>query len=115
MKNTIQIAFIAALLFILSSFINSTSSGFTRVYGVSENDPSAIELTLNEDKTFTYKDFSNPSKKIDVKGNWELKNKHIHLVNYNSEYSFHAKWKIVKDGMVAKSRKGMTFYSLERK
>ena len=115
MKKNIQTSFIAALLLTLSSFVNSTPTEFTGVYGVSENDPSQIELTLNEDKTFSYKDFSNPSKKIDVNGNWELKNKHIHFINYSSVYSFHSKWKIVDHGKVAKSRKGITFYTLVKK
>jgi hypothetical protein len=115
MKSILQTSLFAAILLTLSSFVNHKTADFIGVYGVSENDLSGIELTLNGDRTFTYKDFSNPSKKIDTHGNWELKNNHIRLVNFTSEYSFHSKWKIIKEGMAAKSRKGLTFYTLSKK
>jgi len=85
---------------------------FIGVYGVCEQDPSAIQLTLNADQTFTYRDHSNPNNRIDVQGNWEIKKDHVVLTNYTSDYSFHTKWKIDQNGKVAKSRKGMTWYTL---
>ncbi len=115
MKKLIKTSFIIGALFTMLSFASVSESDFTGVYGVSENDPTNIELVLNKDQTFTYKDFSNLTKKIDVTGNWELKNKHIVLKNYTSEFSFHTKWKITKEGMIAKSRKGITFYTLVKK
>lgn len=115
MRKIIQAPFIVIILLTLFSFTGITELDFVGTYGVSENDPARIELTLNKDKTFTYKDLSNPAKPIDVKGNWSVKNNEILLKNYDSEFSFHTKWKIMKDGMVAKSRKGMTFYTLIKK
>jgi hypothetical protein len=115
MKKIIQTTFITGVLLTLFSFTIKSEFNFAGTYGVTANDPSAIELKLNEDKSFTFKDFSNPEKQIDVKGNWEIKNNQVHLKNYNSEFSFHTKWKILNDGTVAKSRKGLTFYTLCKK
>jgi hypothetical protein len=112
MKKLIKTPFIVILLLTLFSFTRITELDFVGTYGASENDPARIELRLNKDKTFTYKDLSNPDKQIDVKGNWEAKNNEILLKNYDLEFSFHTKWKISEDGMIAKSRKGMTFYTL---
>lgn len=115
MRKIFRTPFIVIILLALFSFTGITELDFVGTYGVSENDPARIELTLNKDKTFTYKDLSNPVKQIDVKGNWSVKNNEVLLKNYDSEFSFHTKWKIIKDGMVTKSRKGMTFYTLIKK
>ena len=115
MKNTIQTSLIVIVIITLSSFTQVAELDYAGTYGVSENDNSKIELTLNKDKTFTYKDLSNSAKPIDVKGNWEVKNNKIILKDYESECSFHSKWKISKDGKLAESRKGLTFYSLIKK
>jgi len=112
MKNVFR-TFAFALFFVtLSSFSWTSEKEITGTYGVSDNDPSGIKLTLNEDHTFTYTDFSNPSKKIDVSGNWELKRNVVVLTNYTSDYSFHTNWKIEQNGEIAKSRKGLCFYTL---
>ena len=115
MKKLIATTFFITALLTFLSFTNIAEYDITGTYGVSKNDPSKIELTLNRDNTFAYQDFSNSNKKIDVTGNWEVKNKHIVLNNYSSEFSFHHSWKIVKNGLVVKSRKGMTFYTLIKK
>lgn len=96
----------------LFSFTTLDKGEIVGVYGVCESNPSAIQLTLNDDQTFTYRDHSNSNKPIDVHGNWELKNNHVILTNYTTDYSFHTKWKIDQNGTVAKSRKGMTWYTL---
>lgn len=111
----IKTSFFTGVLLMLFSFTNTSEENFSGTYGVSENDPVIIELILNENKTFTYKDFSNSTQKIDVKGDWEVENNQVVLKNYDTKNSIHSKWKIVKDGMVAKSRKGLTFYTLVKK
>ncbi len=115
MKNIILTSFIATILVALSSFTKNSSERFVGVFGVSENDPSGIELVLNEDQTYTYKDLSNPNSQINVSGNWILKKDQLILLNNGSNSSFHSKWKISDDGMVAKSRKGLSFYTLRKK
>lgn len=115
MKKLISPA--VALLLIISTFgfkaTNSTE--LTGTYGVSDTDPSQIELVLNEDHSYTYQDFSNSAKKIEVSGEWELKNKNTILLKSDSELSFHNKWKIVDEGKTAKSRNGLCFYTLGKK
>ena len=103
------------LFLFLSSFTNDSDLNFVGTYGISEDDPAKIELILNTDKTFSYTDFSNRKKKVDVKGTYEVQNNTVFLKDYNSDVSFHTKWKITNNGKVAKSRKGITFYSLLRK
>lgn len=112
MKNYIKTLLFLGLILSLSSFTESGTSNFVGTYGVSENNPAGIELVLNEDNTFTYKDFSNKAKPIDVGGKWELKNNKILLKNTSTNISFHNKWRITKDGKFAKSRKGLAYYSL---
>lgn len=107
--------FLAILFLTLTvAFTVKPNSGFIGIYGVSENDPSQIKLTVNSDNTFSFQDFSNPDAKIDVNGKWELKKNTIWLISDSSNTSFHNKWRFTKSGQVAKSRKGMTFYSLLR-
>lgn len=115
MKNLIQTSFIIGIMLALSSFTRTYEFSLIGTYGFSEDNPAKIELVLNENKTFTYQDYSNPAKHIDVNGNWEVKNKKILLKSDDSESSFHSKWKIAKNGMVLKSRKGITFYTLAKK
>ena len=84
------------------------------VYSVYAGDPSGIELVLKGDATFNYKDFSQQDKKIDIGGNREAKGNRILLKDYKSEYAFQFKWKILKNGITARPRKGLAFYSLEK-
>lgn len=95
-------------------FSFAPADGFIGTYGVGPNNPSKIELTINEDHSFSYQDYSNPSKEIDVSGTWEIQSGKIVLMNYYSLFSIHDKWKIEEHGMIAKSRKGMTFYTLHK-
>jgi uncharacterized protein (DUF2147 family) len=111
MKQTIKLLVFTSVFVSLLSFTNLTDS-IVGTYGVTENNPNKIELKLNADKTFTYKDFSNMEKQIDVTGNWELKNNTVLLKDYQSDFSFHNKWKIKNDGQIATARKGLTFYTL---
>ena len=106
-----------ALLLICSTF-GFKATNLTELigtYGVSDSDPSQIELVLNEDHSYTYQDFSNPSKKIQVSGEWELKNKNTLNLKSDSDLSFHKKWKIVDEGQTAKSRNGISFYTIRKK
>jgi uncharacterized protein (DUF2147 family) len=112
MQKVIKSISVAAFLLVLMSLTKAPNANFIGTYGVSDSNPNKIELTLNADHTFTYKDFSNAEKQIDVQGNWEAKNDVVTLTNYTSDFSFHNKWKIKMEGKVAKSRKGMTFYTL---
>ncbi|MDB4160775.1 hypothetical protein N9772_00225 [Bacteroidia bacterium] len=114
MKKIIQTSIIAILLFTLFSFSRPTELDFIGTYGVSENDPAKIELTLNKDNTFTYQDLSNSSKQINIRGNWEAKNNTIFLKNAESAFPFHHKWEITQKGAIAKSRKGVSFYTLHK-
>lgn len=100
---------------LMMSFTRPNHADVVGKYGVSIDDQSRIELTLNEDFTFEYQDFSNPSEIIELTGKWELKRSQISLINLSSDVNFHDKWTIDKASMRVKSRRGMTFYTLRRK
>lgn len=96
----------------LSSFTDKNPNTFLGSYGVSATDPSQIKLTINFDNTFYYQDFSIPTKKIEVKGNWTLKGNRVFLIENNGNKKFHNVWTIIENGQVAKSHKGLLFYRL---
>ncbi|MES2515785.1 MAG: hypothetical protein V4580_16650 [Bacteroidota bacterium] len=114
MKNLFNLSLAIVILATLS-FTTVSEPGFIGTYGVSKDDPSHIELKLNKDHTFSYQDFSVPSKKINVVGNWELKHNYVILKTADTKVSFHHKWKFNADGSTAKSRNGLTFYTLEKR
>jgi hypothetical protein len=113
MKKLISVTIFAACLLFLSAFrMAPIAPDFIGTYGVSADDPANISLSLHENHTFTYRDFSNPNQKIDVAGTWELHGKAIVLRASHSAPKFHTVWRFSRQGAVATSRKGMTFYSL---
>ncbi len=110
--NALERLTIVALLSIVTMPSFAGEQKITGTYGTSPRDPAAVSLTLNENHSFSYRDLSNPSKKIDITGTWKQKGKAIVLSSPASKYAFHRKWKISGDGQSAKSRKGFTYYRL---
>lgn len=92
----------------------SHAPGLEVTYGVSAYDPSAITLTLHEDFTFEYQDLSDREAEVRVQGSYTLKKNQVLLEATDKEISFHKTWKISEDGVVARSRKGLTFYTLQK-
>ena len=108
----IKAIILSAFLFTAFAFKNAPGAEIYGTYGVSKNDPAKIELKIKEDKTFSYRYFSDSNEIIEAQGEWEMKNGNIILKNYPAGLSFHTKWKITDNGTVAKSRKGLNFYRL---
>lgn len=115
MKSTTKFLFALLTITICYAFTTTKNDGLSATYGVSSKDPSQIELRLNNDYTFAYQDFSIPSQQIEVEGTYQMKNNKIQLMPKNEQVEFHDTWKIVDDGAVAKSRKGLAFYTLRKK
>lgn len=97
------------------AFTNISNDGLKVTYGVSENDPSQIELKLNEDYTFSYQNFSITTQKIKVKGSYQVKNNKILLLSEQEGIRYPDQWEISKDLKTAKARMGLTFYTLHKK
>ena len=112
MKNRIKPVLSVLLITVCFAFSNLDNDGLIATYGVSSNDPSQIRLELREDFTFTYKDFSRVDSKIEVQGTYSLYKSRVLLNASDEGIKFHDEWKITDDGMTAKSRKGLCFYSL---
>ncbi len=112
MMNTFKISAISLMLLVFQSFTVETTSTIIGAYGVSSNDPSGIALAINENHTFSYTDFSNPEKKINASGTWKTNKGFVVLTSINYQGTFHNKWKFNSDGDIAKSRKGITYYTL---
>tara|TARA_R110002049_G_scaffold219020_1_gene390738 strand:+ start:591 stop:938 length:348 start_codon:yes stop_codon:yes gene_type:complete len=115
MKTSIQLSLVLLIFSLCSAFTNLKNDGLNVTYGVSKSDPSQIELKLNADYTFTYQDFSNTAQKIAVNGTYQIKNHQIQLISKDKEINYHNKWKISNDHKTAKSRKGLSFYTLHIK
>lgn len=120
MKKTISIFGLLVVLTLMSFKGNGPSKKInfkTGIYGVcncgnSNENSTRVELIINDDNTFQYFDNSNPSKKIDIKGNWTVSNNTIRLKDYPSEVSIHNKWAIDENEKCLKSRKGLNFTRL---
>jgi hypothetical protein len=115
MKTSIKLSMAVLMISLCSAFTSMTYDGLSATYSVSENDPSQIELRLNKDYTFTYQDFSIASKKIMVSGTYQITNNMIQLISGEEKVEYHDKWKLSNDNKIAKSRKGLTFYTLHKK
>lgn len=111
MKKSIKVLALISVVMIMSSFVKNTDQ-FIGTYSVAAADLSQIKLTINADHTFYYQDLSVANKKIVVNGNWITKGNKIILKNNDLEKDFHHVWTFDKNGQVAKSRKGLTFYRL---
>jgi hypothetical protein len=101
-----------AMLVVLSSFTSTGKYNFIGTYGVCESDPSQIQLVIQSDNSFSYKDFPNPKNKISVTGQWVLKGRKVFLKANNKATNFHRLWSFQSNGKIAKSHKGLTFYRL---
>jgi len=120
MKKTTSFLLILIALTVLSfkGFSPSEKTTvLTGTYGICDCDSSKpnalkVELTINDDHTFQYYDNSDRNKIIQVNGIWEMKNKTIHLKNYQPGFSIHTKWSISKNEKCLKSRMGMEFTRL---
>lgn len=110
MTKTITTLTLIVTVVLMTSFTKKNADQFIGTYGVSSTDPSQIKLIINSNHTFYYQDFSNSDKKIVSKGNWTLRRNKGVLKDKNIK--FHNVWIFNKTGVVAKSRKGLTFYRL---
>jgi hypothetical protein len=112
MTKLLKISLVSLMLLASASFTAEVKNTFVGTYGVSNSDQSGIELVINKNHTFSYKDFSNPKDKINTTGVWKVSKGFVVLTSTASTGSFHRKWKFSADGKKAKSRKGMTYYTL---
>ncbi len=110
MIKTLKTLTLLATVFLMMSFTKMNAQLFIGTYGVPASNPAQIKLTINADHTFYYQDFSVAEKKIVTKGNWTLRGNKV-VLNDNA-IKFHNVWSFDKNGQVAKSRKGVTFYRL---
>lgn len=115
MKSILKLSLALLTITICFAFASKNNDGINATFGVSPEDPSQIELQLNKDYTFHYQDFSSPSEKLEVQGTYQIENNKIQLLSKSEEVDFHDLWKIVDNGSAAKSRKGLTFYTLRKK
>lgn len=69
-------------------------------------------LKFYEDYSFHYFDYSNGTKKIDIKGIWSINNNKIILKDFPKGSDIDNKWIIDKNGNCLKSRKGLSFTRL---
>ncbi|MGB0391204.1 MAG: hypothetical protein ACPGD5_06525 [Salibacteraceae bacterium] len=112
MIKTIKTVITLLAIIISFGFTSEKAKGLEVTYGVSESDPSNIELHLSANFEFTYQDLSNPNNKIEIEGTYTLENEKIVLISNTESSKFHYKWVLTNDRTSAKSRKGLCFYRL---
>jgi hypothetical protein len=112
MKTSIKILTAMVAIILVSSFKKSHTTNFIGSYGVSSTNHTLIKLTINQDGTFYYHDYSNLKKKIIVIGNWTVKYSKVVLKGNDNYTKFHNVWSFNENGQVAKSRKGLNYYRL---
>lgn len=110
MTKTTKTLTLLVTVLLMSSFTKKKDDQFIGTYSVSTSDPAQIKLIINHDHTFYYQDYSISGKKIITKGNWTLRGNKVVLKK--NDIKFHNVWTFNKNGAVAKSRKGLSFYRL---
>lgn len=111
--RSVILSFVLAVGFLtFTSFSKLDNEYFVGTYGISPTNNSLIKLSIHSDFTFTYQDLTNPKNVIDVQGMWIKKGNRIVLKSSGLNDKFHNVWKFHNNGLVAKSRKGFTFYRL---
>lgn len=114
MKKTIKLLTTAIICLLITSFTTTKTMPYFGTYGVSSSDPSHIKLVINADHSYSYQDFSASEDRIVVSGNWTQKGEKIVLDANKVVGKFHHVWTFEKNGQVAKSRKGLSFYRLSK-
>jgi len=116
MTASLRLSVFTSSLLLMSSFSHARHAGddISGHYSTSAGDPSQISLILNNDHTYSFRDYSDPTKKIDLHGRWIQKGKAVVLDPNGSSQKFHNKWKFTGNGMAARSRKGLSYYRICR-
>lgn len=106
-----NLVLITCIGFTLSAYQAKDSSTIaTGTFG--GNGRNAPQITLQQNGSFNYLDLTNPNKKINTNGTYEIKQNTLVLSNYQSENNIENEWKIVNDGNCLKARKNFAFYTL---
>lgn len=114
MKTLLSSVFVLLMLTLTSSTPKNKVGAFEKFgtyMGAGTAATSPLQLQLNADHTYSYKDLTNTRKQIQITGNWEQDGHRIYLKGHE-EIKFHSNWKIDPNCLCLKSNKGMTFYRL---
>jgi len=84
------------------------SYGICRSVTASEK-ASMIELNLNKDLSFTYKDITDPKHPLQLSGTYISKGNKVELIPNQAETSFHKNWKFEEEGKCITSRHKLNF------
>lgn len=112
MKKLTQGILLAGITLILCSFTPKNEASFVGTYGVTTSNPARISLSIFANQTYYYQDFSVPNQKIISRGKWVQTGNTLTLQDENAQKNFHRVWKFNPKSKLAKSRKGLCFYSL---
>jgi hypothetical protein len=95
-----------------AAFTNPSPAGTYSVYKDDAQQQILEQLILRPDNTFSYIDHSNPSKMLDISGQWTYHKGAIHLNAGNEKPSFRNKWRFNAKKLSIYSRKGLEFRRL---
>ena len=87
-------------------------TGTYGVCGCNADASGAVELKLNADHTYSYKNTSDSNHPVEVQGSWNAKGGSIQLSGIPANQPVPSKWKLDKNGKCLKGRTGMMFLRL---
>ncbi len=111
LATTLVLAVALSSFTLISGHKIASFQNFGTYLGGGTMETSPIQLQLQNDFSYSYKDLSHPNKKIEITGTWKQDGKHIYLLGH-AEVRFHNTWKIDPGCTCLKSKKGITFYRL---
>jgi hypothetical protein len=110
MKNQLKLISVGVALFIVSlSFTKAVKSEVVGNYG-----DSIIQLSLNDDNTFSHYSSFDANNKIEANGTWLLEKGKIVLQSKIENNNLPKEWKLKNEGQTIKSRNGMIFFTLQK-
>ena len=110
MNTTLKFGSIVAIfLFVTLSFAVTPSLDVNGKYG-----DEIMQLTLNEDYTFSYFRINSSENKDEATGKWEIQNGKVVLTNIEGSTKIPKKWIVLNRGKTIKTRKNLTFYTLHK-
>jgi hypothetical protein len=101
------------ILSITSLFAFKTINNYDKNIIGNYGDKNLCEISLNEDKTFNYFDYTK-NKNIKSTGSWEIVNDEV-ILKSDVKSKIITKWTLTNNGSCLKSKKGLTTYTLCKK
>lgn len=103
---------VVGLFLLFASFHLQESEDFVGTYGNEPHQNKGFSITLNEDHSFVYRDYSFSESPVLCEGTWVVQNGKAFLQELTTQKGMVNTWKLENDGAAIKARKGLCWYRL---